>query len=110
MRNSEGKEAGITITVYRAADDRECTNGGPSSRVAQFTLLGPTIDPIFEPSEKAPAIRVVEHPRAPGYHFLLPDSLAGRHTMAGGNFAWSCDSRAREVMEYPLPIHDRVEY
>jgi hypothetical protein len=109
MRNKEGKEAGLTITVYRNARGYDSTNGGPSSKVTEFTLIGPTIAPIFEPSEKAPAIRVVEHPRVPGYYYLLPDSLAERQTMAGGNFAWSCDSRVREAFEYPLPIHDRVE-
>jgi hypothetical protein len=108
MTNREGEEAGLIISVYRAADGFEGTNGGPSSKVDEFTLIGPTIAPIFVPDEKRPAIRIVEHCRRPGYLYLLPDSLAGRWTITGGNFAWCYDSRVREVMRYPLPIHDRV--
>jgi hypothetical protein len=34
-----------------------------------------------------------------------------KHTMFGGTFIWSSDSRFRnEVSERPIPIHDRVEY
>jgi hypothetical protein len=36
----------------------------------------------------------------------IKDYLAGRWTMFGGNFLWSCDSR---FFEHPVKIHDRVE-
>ncbi len=109
MKNQEGKEAGLIISVYRAADGFEGTNDGPSSKVAEFTLIGPAIPPIFVPNEKRPAIRVVQHRHRPEYLYLLPDSMAGRRTMMGGNFGWNWDSRVRAVMERPLPIHDRVQ-
>lgn len=35
----------------------------------------------------------------------------GKHKMFGGAFVWSSDSRFRnDVAEYPVPLHDRVEY
>lgn len=35
----------------------------------------------------------------------------GKHKMFGGAFVWSSDSRFRnDVSEYPVPLHDRVEY
>lgn len=33
-----------------------------------------------------------------------------RHTMFGGNFAWTCDSRFRRKYGHaPIAIHDRIE-
>jgi len=45
-----------------------------------------------------------------GYRFLVPVGEK-RHTMASGNFAYDWDSRfRRHVNEYPIMIHDRVEF
>ena len=103
---------GIIISVYRDARGGDCTNGGQSSQVKQFTLIGNGIAEIFEANETAPAIRIVNHPTVKGYQFLVPQTLidSGKWTMMGGNFGWSSDSRIGRVFGgRPMPIHDRVE-
>ena len=51
-------------------------------------------------------------------HFThLPPHISARpacipekaHTMMGGNFIYSTDSRFRELSAQPIPVHDRVE-
>lgn len=39
------------------------------------------------------------------YHIMN----SGKLYMMGGKFAYSCDSRFRDLSDYPIPIHDRVE-
>lgn len=39
--------------------------------------------------------------------FLVPYRLRNRHTMFGGCFVYSSDSRFQE--NRPLPLHDRIE-
>jgi hypothetical protein len=101
---------GIRILVYRSCYDS--TNRGLSSRVNEFTLVGDGIDEIFEATDDAPAIRIVNHRTVRGYQYLVPQSLidAGQWVQMGGNFGWSCDSRVSEAFGgRPMPIHDRVE-
>ena len=108
---------GLTVTVYRPADGHDCTNGGASSKVTQFTVTGLgvdglPIDDIFEPSEKAPEAKIVPHPTIKGYFYLVPLELveSKKWVMFGGNIADCSDSRIQKAFGHrPLKIHDRVE-
>ena len=42
------------------------------------------------------------------YKHARPCCVSG-HTMAGGTFLYSCDSRFRSINDYPIALHDRVE-
>ena len=66
---------GLTISVYRNAQFGDCTNGGASSRVSEFTLVDSSIPEISEVSENAPEIRRIEHPTIKGYYYLMPAEL-----------------------------------
>lgn len=107
---------GLPVSVLRDASTGDCSNGGPSSKFDTFTLVaapyGPPITGPFAPSERAPALVLFEKRLLSGraYYYAVPESLLSRHTMAGGNFAYTSDSRFREATAgYPISIHDRVE-
>ena len=83
------------------------------------TLVGPGVPEIFEACpETAPAL--IFDPRGQhiaGYpNFYLPPvgrpaELGERRGAFGGSFAFTSDSRFRDLMPGggPIPIHDRVE-
>lgn len=87
----------------------DCTNGGVSSRHDRMILV---VDEEDVPSEinGTPTLVLVRRVIAgQPYMHVKPVSAGSSHTMMGGNFVYSCDSRFRELAQYPLPIHDRIE-
>jgi hypothetical protein len=106
---------GLLIYVYRQAGSRyDCTNGGLSSRVDRFTVTN--VAGPFKPCADAPAISLMRG-NVPGTVKLVPEANLGAHSMFGGNYAATSDSRFREAVEKltggtfygAVPIHDRVE-
>ena len=104
----------ISVSVY--VDKRSgcgCTNNGISDRFTEILVEHPRgyieID-LDNPPENLCVFRTLWLCGKP-YNRLIPYSLEknGKHSMFGGNFAYSSDSRFCEFNEYPLPIHDRVE-
>lgn len=69
------------------------------------------IDPQNEDSHdwKGENVCVIRSKKVSGeiYYFLKPYHLRDKHTMMGGCFVYSCDSRF--PLNRPLPLHDRVE-
>lgn len=97
---------GMLASIYRDADGSDCTNGGISSKVTQVVLVGSGMPEIFEPNETRPALFVKAHM---GDFIAEPeqDNPRGKYS-AGGNFAYTCDSRFREAVGgHPIRIHDR---
>lgn len=107
---------GLRLSVYRWASG-DCSNGGLSGRVNYVTLVSDDPDcpgQVFEPDADAPAVRMVKRrvfPGQPEYVHLEPVAGDGRRFMAGGAFAYSCDSRYAEMtgVRYPVSLHDRAE-
>jgi hypothetical protein len=114
-------EKGMLVHVYRTSG-WDCTNGGPSATVDNFTVVGvmrrsrgfsgdesieemPRDSRVFEPSDRAPAAILVAG-AFPG----CPPNLVPLETleksqergiigpMSGGNIADSSDSRWRELV------------
>lgn len=118
------KIAGLIVDVLRHVESAgphsvrisDCTNNGLSSRHFSFTVIDAEIDGCFEPTEDRPALRIVRRQLyGEVYLHLAPADCVNeqgkqiKHTMFGGNFAYTSDSRFRRIAAYPLPIHDRVE-
>lgn len=115
------KARALRLEVYRAADGRDCTNGGISGRARE--LLVPCADgPIdYDPENPPENLCTVKAREVAGVLTLdlVPASLAGRWTMFGGNYATTSDSRLGEMLarqfgraflfNHVLPIHDRIE-
>lgn len=102
------KPKGMILEVYRSSRLGDCTNGGISAKAGEVVVVGPGVPPIFDPRDR-PIVVIDERM---GYRFLRPiDDCPKTHAgwMFGGNFAWTSDSRFRELSEQPLPIHDRKE-
>ena len=126
---------GLRLSVYRAVEFPDCTNGGISGKHARVTvvgrLVGDTVVPlpdgccIFEADDDAPAVVLVES-RCPGYdptpHLVPLEFVHGTPVdcvgpMSGGNYAWTTDSRWGQLGKLyeglrhldAVAIHDRIE-
>lgn len=111
----------ITAEVYRDSYLGDCTNGGASSRFKQLHIYSDMISPeaaLLDAKERGLFIEKcfrVGHVEYQGKWFFhvkpLDPKLAGKWTMMGGNFVYTCDGRWEEVTNssYPLPVHDRIE-
>jgi hypothetical protein len=89
-----------------------CSNNGISSKTKKVTLVGENVPEIFEVSDDAPAVRILERSvRGEKYLTAYPlEKFAGeKWFMFGGAFIYSSDSRFCEISPYPVPLHDRVE-
>jgi len=105
---------GIRVTVYRSPYG-DSSNGGPSSRVAEFTVVN--CDGPFEPDAKSPAAVLQVGPN--NSIRLVPQSVldSKKWYMFSGNYAGASDSRFTRAIEKLLgqsfygavAIHDRVE-
>lgn len=118
---------GLVLDVYKDTKRScDCTNGGISSRYDTIIFVDPNkpdlgwVDVDTEnPQENVVLLskrRVGDneymslqpidscHIKCPFYHGET------HWYMAGGNFAYACDSRYTDYCNYPLPIHDRREW
>lgn len=103
---------GLIVNVYRT-EGYDCTNNGVSKFANRLTLTN--VDGPFEPTAAAPAAKLVK--TRFGNVVIVPDAVADKWTMFGGNIAHTSDSRFDEAVRaltgYPhgfaVNIHDRVE-
>lgn len=104
----------LPISVYRTDRLGDCTNGGITSRYKELLLI--CEDGFVEVDENDPPENLVkivtryfggnEHKHIEPYASVESGSVGW---MSGGNIAYTCDSRFREMSEYPLQVHDRQE-
>ena len=110
----------LSVMIYKGMHDGisgDCTNDGVTSDTKDKVYLVPCefgniTEEDIQCSPKSHIVLNVVKRKIAGdqYMHLKPEVVAG-HSMFGGNFAWSSDSRFRKhVSELPLPVHDRVEY
>lgn len=98
---------GMMVDVYRNSYV-DTTNGGISRNTDTLLLVGDDVPEIVEYNSTAPAIKIMcRRFGERDYFYAKPVVHEHRHTMFGGNFIYSSDSRF--PFDYPIPIHDRVE-
>lgn len=98
---------GIKVEVYRtSAGHNSPVSEGNSTRFDTLLLVGEGIPPVD--SETDPDKVLILHKRLELY-FAKPVSIT-EHSVMGGNFVFSLDSRFSELCLYPIPVHDCVEY
>ena len=108
---------GLHVYIYKCGQFSDCTNGGVSSSpyVEGFTLTN--VEGPHEPDSRYPAAELKKG-HLNSVH-IKPAWNEDEHTMFGGNYAASSDSRLSEAMDDLLggrnrfygaiAIHDRVE-
>ncbi len=97
----------------------DCTNNGVTSRQKDIYLFsGGTTEEIQAYAddhhiayELCFQIEVIRKGQSNEYRRAVPAFTRGKWWMSGGNYAYSCDSRYREVtgIPYPISVHDRTE-
>jgi hypothetical protein len=107
---------GLLVEVYKWSLG-DCTNGGVSSKHNRLCITN--MEGPFEPSDDAPAAMLMQHPSVKTHCYIVPQELidSGKWFMAGGNFAYSSDSRFWEAvnkitgvgLSAAISIHDRTE-
>lgn len=107
---------GITALIFRDSLGTDFSNRGISARVMEVTVIGPGIDPIFEPTPERPAVRLVktEYCNNETVVHAVPVTPAGDPDpwyMFGGTVIYSSDSRFRTAAGHyaAVPLHDRRE-
>lgn len=101
---------GLIVEVLKH-NNRDCSNGGISSKSEYCLLVGSNVPEVFE-AHDYPVVTIVERKLHTNYLTAYPVDKEGnvvRGTMAGGCFIYSSDSRFRKISEYPVPLHDRHE-
>ena len=106
---------GLQVEIYRSDTFGDCTNGGISSRVGVrgFTLTN--VEGADTPNANYPAAKLKKG--AFNSVHIKPAWNEDEHTMFGGNYAASSDSRLSKAMDDltgnrfygAIAIHDRVE-
>jgi hypothetical protein len=104
---------GLLISVYRNSEFGDCTNNGVSARYNKLCVTN--VDGPFYPDEDTPEVRLEMGPF--NSLRLAPVNESKRHTMMGGNYAGTSDSRFNEACRLlngsspgVVAIHDRVEW
>ena len=103
----------LPIEVYKS-NLGDCSNGGISSRYSTLLLIHDK--GFIEVDESNPPENLVKivtrHLFGRDYKHIEPVKPVDTGNvgyMAGGAIGYSCDSRFRDLSEYPLNIHDRQE-
>lgn len=104
----------LPIEVYRNVFRRDCSNGGITSKCNSLLLV--CDDGFIDIDESNPPenLVVLKTRRICGEEYKHIEPYAKTNSgcvgwMAGGNLAYSCDSRFSRMSQYPLSVHDRQE-
>lgn len=94
---------GLRVNIYR---DNYNSPINVLEKAEAATLIDDNLVELFEPSEGAPAIRLVRRNLWGGEYIHAEPMEDGLYAF-GGSFIYSSDSRFREINNYPIPLHDR---
>lgn len=96
----------IGVLIFKHGGD--CSNGGLSSKHEEALLVWDRANGEALPDTDQPMVELVTRSVfGKAYHFAKPVALNTWAVMFGGCFIYTSDSRF--PLDYPLPLHDRVE-
>lgn len=97
------------ILKHRGGD---CSNGGLSSKFEEVLVSTEDTDDL-ESEYSKPLVKIVKRDLFGRTYVhaepVNPPEKGQSGYMAGGCFIYSCDSRFRQVCEYPVSLHDRTD-
>lgn len=103
---------GIHASILREARKGDSSLHGISSRCVEVTVIDEAILGHVEPSEGAPAVRLVRRWISGRLHIHAEPwapQASNQIRVAGGCFIWSPDGRFASLTGYPIALHDRDE-
>ena len=104
---------GMIVSIFIDQRIGESSNHGISSKCKEVTLIDDDIPEMYEPTEKAPAVKLVRRTiRGSEYIHAEPVNRPDPGCvgwMMGGSYIHCSDSRIRDINQYPIPLHDRQE-
>jgi len=101
------RKKGMTAEIYRS----HFSMNDPSNVLNNFkkvTILDDAIPEMWEPEVQSPAVRIVRRVIF-GNPYIHAEPIQPGQYMFGGCYITSSDSRIKELNQYPIPLHDRVE-
>lgn len=102
----------LSVSILRDADGCDCTNGGVTSakRGAKSVILLGVDGPRSESDNPNEVCLTLVRRMIGGREYIhaVPAGIS-KHTMFGGNFIFTSDSRFTSISPYPIAVHDRVE-
>ncbi len=80
----------------------------PIKKAKNVTIVDEKVPRLFEASEEYPPVKLVRRTLF-GKDYIHAEPIVEKPTnfASGGRFIYSCDSRFRELNQYPIPLHDR---
>lgn len=107
---------GLSVDILRSSYMSDVMNGIKNNQT-EILLVDPEIRGINEPEPDELYLvlvrRIIWRNKPPYIHAELWQNgekyRSGKHNMFGGSFIYACDSRFREINDYPIPVHDRFE-
>lgn len=96
----------LPVNVYR---NKSITNGITTHKDTVMLVFDGVQSPFSIKHGEDYLVLKTKNVRGKEYKYVVPRSIldSGDHSMFGGNFVYSSDSRFPN--DYPLPVHDRVE-
>ena len=102
----------LPISIYEDKGIGNCSNNGISSRYKDVLLICEEGYVVIDENNLPENLvkLVTRNLFGKEYKHIEPVAKpSGAGWMAGGSLVYSCDSRFREMSEYPLSLHDRQE-
>lgn len=108
----------ILVTVYKPADERDCTNGGITcNRMTLMLYSGNKEECIAEATKRNELHEALYLNKRilweEKHYFAEPLKKGEGVQMFGGNYVGTCDGRYAAMLgsrtSYLLPVHDRYE-
>ncbi len=99
----------LRVDVYRNAGI-DCSARGVTSDESNMMVVPCVSGPITAEQAELNEYVILVPGKAGNRMHVKPEGV-GRHTMFGGNFVYSSDSRFGETYgSNPVHVHDRIEY
>ena len=94
---------GFPVEIY----DRGHSDSLSSIKHARnATVIDEALPQMFDATPESPALRLVRRNLRQGEYIHAEPYEKGMYAF-GGRFIYTCDSRFREICQYPIPLHDR---
>jgi hypothetical protein len=106
IKSNKDMNSILTFTLRHSLGD--CTNNGLTSREDSIVLhYGTGVDIDMIPEDELVLIERTLWGKPANYAVPAGVYRSGKHSMAGGNFVYTSDSRFPS--DAPISVHDRVE-